>query len=195
MIFIYLFLYRSLSGLQNGLGYAKKDKQRFTVSSVLSFGTLFIMFLCLHSFIATFLCILSLIAIWLQDNSFSKRIKELKPNIHLYELLLTSGVTLALTVANYNLIDILCHVYPAMIFHKGFVNLGSGLKFFDYRTNDPTGRTYDINIFGITINIPREPKEVRYTLATASPIIIIISYYNDWFISLEMILNKILSWL
>lgn len=191
MIFLYLFTFRSLSGLQNGFGYAKKDQCRLVISAILSFATLWCIFICRESILGVLLSIISILSIWLKDNSFSKRIKELKPNIHLYELLLTSGVTLALTFANYNLIDIACHVYPALILHKGFINLGGGHDFFYYGTNDDTGKTWNIIIFGKEFHIPREPKEVRYILALSSLIIIIISYRNNWFISLK----DIIQWL
>jgi hypothetical protein len=80
-------------------------------------------------------------------------IKGLKKyrDIHLWENFITAGYVFHLILSGFNVLLIMCSVYPALIIHKGLINWGSGLSFLDSATDDPTGKTYGFKLFGLKI--------------------------------------------
>jgi hypothetical protein len=176
--FLFLFLYRTLSGVQNGFGYAIRNKPS-------SYGA--ISFVSVILAVAPYLPILltdypalplgakmlawtgaaistiGAVAVW--DN-FTDLLRRFTLGIHFWEMWVTSGVTLCWIALGGNLYLIAAHVYPALLLHKGAVNIGSGLPFWDHRTDDPTGKTFSIPL--LNIKVPRMTLRGRQILAVVS---------------------------
>jgi hypothetical protein len=87
-------------------------------------------------------------------------------DIHLWENFVTGGFMLFLALTGHNLLMLAFSVYPALILHKGLINLGSGLSFFDETTDDSTGKTYGIPLLGIKVK--RSSTKMRLILAGLS---------------------------
>ena len=71
--------------------------------------------------------------------------------------------------------------YPALIAQKVTINLFSGLKWNDERTDDPTGKTYGLPIFGIVVKVPRIRHYVRMSFAILSVVVffVVITYEDE----------------
>lgn len=186
MIFLFAFFHRVFSGLQSMFGY-KKSKIGFVIVSLvmmlypfLNFTTHWLFYLYI---------IINFIVVYMKTSSFRiishfflfKKYQD----IHLWESLLTGGYVLYLILAHYNVLFVVCSVYPALIIHKGLINIGSGLSFFDTTTDDdttndgnPIGATYGFKLFGFKIK--RSSNLVRLILAIVSILSTIIIYINDW---------------
>ncbi len=178
--FIFLFVFRSLAGVHNGYGYAKNDMFRIATAIVMTLISIACGYLLLEKDINDFLfltspirrnlgivaLLLTILGIWGVDNSFSKRYKFLPKDIHFWEMIKTGGITFMFLLGGWDFWFITAHLYPALILHKGFVNLGAGLNFFDVRTDDETGKTFNIPL--LNIKIPREPFWLRAALAIVS---------------------------
>lgn len=156
--FTYLFLFRSLSGLQNGLGYAKLSTWRIVVTVALiaaaGFLNVYFAFQPIPLFprlITMLLSIISMAGALGVEDSFNPEMDLMPRDVHFWESFATGGVVLAWTIGGGNILLIIASVYPALILHKGFVNIGAGLKWWDVRTDDKTGRTFRIPMLGITI--------------------------------------------
>ena len=126
--------------------------------------------------------------IWVED-SFSNWLNIFPKDIHLGELLATTGVLLAWVSIGGNLIYILASVYPSLLIHKGLINLGSGLRFWDHRTDDRSGKTFKIPLLGI--KVPRLPLNARISLAVISALVVII---NTTSLNWTYTIQDILSW-
>jgi hypothetical protein len=170
--FIYLFLYRTLSGVQNGLGYAHKSVPLAFVSILLAIAAVPPMWLMQGQILGgrmlayTFaaISILSALGVW---DSFNDALNgRFLKDIHFWELLLTGGMTLCWIVLGGNVYLVAAHVYPSLLLHKAAVNIGSGLPFWDHRTDDATGQTFNVPL--INIRIPRLSLRGRQLLAVAS---------------------------
>ncbi len=182
MDFLYPFLQRILSGLQSMFGY-DKAKSGFIVLSLvmLLFPLITLKFSWL--FLAYF--ITNLITVYMKTASFD--ILPLTPlkkyrDIHLWENLVTGGYVVYLIFAHFNILLIMCSVYPALILHKGFINIGSGLKFFATATDDPTGETYGFKLFGLKIK--RSSNLIRLILAGVSLIAAGLILFFGWNLSI-----------
>lgn len=166
--FLLLFAFRSLSGAQNGAGYAKRNVLRQVITGLLVVMAMGLgVYLSAHSNYPS-LCMLftavSVIGIMGVDFSFKE-----KGDIHFSENMATAGITCAALASSFWLPAML-HVFPAMILHKGLINIGGGHKFFYYGTDDPTGKTYKM----LGILVWREPQWVRHALAGVSVILVIV---------------------
>lgn len=176
MEFLYLFLYRSMSGLQNGLGYAGKRRGRRAVSCLLALAA-FLPSLCLLPSKPAAIVLLATLggsvisalgAIGVED-SFDTRMRLLPTDVHLWEMLATGGVMISVTAIGGNLLLILASVYPALIIHKGLINTFSGLPWWDVRTDDATGKTFSIPL--LNLRIPRMGLRGRQVVAVLSLIV------------------------
>lgn len=167
--FIVLFIHRTLSGMQNGYGYSRdRDGMIMTTAAmciVLLFGlaAMRVMGSFPHSaggFVIVGYCVsvLTAVLVW--------RAFEEKRDIHLWELLATSTAFLTMIISGGDILGCIFSVYPALILHKGFINVKSGLSFLDTRTDDPTGKTFGIPSLGI--KIPRNGNTTRFILAGLS---------------------------
>jgi hypothetical protein len=93
-------------------------------------------------------------------------------DIHLWESLVTGGYVMYLMLIGHNILLLMCSVYPALILHKGFINLGCKLTFFAEATDDPTGKTYGIPLLGIKVK--RSSTKFRLIAAGVSLLIALI---------------------
>lgn len=195
--FLYLFLLRAISGGQNGFGYAKRGTLRAITS--------FIMTLILGLTLAVILqrapesywklaaalgMVVSLAGVIGVEDSFNPKYKIFATDIHLWEILILGGVTIAFASLGANLISIACSVYPGLILHKGFVNIGSGKKWWYAGTDDKTGKTFSIPL--LNLKIPRISTRARISIAVISVMVMIINTSLNWEISLQTVLNWIL---
>lgn len=171
--FLYLVLFRWVSGLQNGLGYAGQHRARLAVSAImfLVLAASSIYFFAHVSppwagIAAGLLAIASILGALGVEDVFNDSFSMLPPDLHFFEVIATGGITLAWVVAGGDIIAIACATYPGLIVHKGFVNLGSGLPWWDERTDDPTGKTFAIPLLGI--RVPRLSARGRAVAALLS---------------------------
>lgn len=181
--FVIAFIHRALSGLQNGLGYAKKEIWLWIVGAVLVFYPyltakahwLFYLFTAVN-----LACVSMKMMSFTDDLKFLKKLKD----IHLWEGLVTGGFFVWMAISGHNILMLLCSVYPALILHKGFINLGSGLKFLASATDDETGKTYGIPILGI--KIPRSSTKFRLIVAGLSILAAAVVYFAKWNVSFDL---------
>lgn len=167
--FLLAFSQRVISGLQNGFGYSKRTNYLHLMGIALlafplfSFQSHWVFFLFI---------ILYPIIVFFKTISFTTKSPSLNKwkDIHFWENLTTGSYFLFLILSNYNILLLLCSVYPALILHKGFINLGSGLPFFAEQTDDPSGKTYSIPL--LNIKIKRSSTSFRLLLAILSLIIL-----------------------
>jgi hypothetical protein len=87
-----------------------------------------------------------------------------------------------MVLSHFNILFILCSVYPALIVHKGLINIGSDLKFFATATDDPTGKTYGFKLFGLKIK--RSSNLIRLILAGVSIVSAVLIFYLGWNVSI-----------
>lgn len=177
VIFLTLVAQRALSGVQNGLGYAG-SRHRYAASlalAVFSFlGILAAIIANLPAWqkgAAILAFAASQIGIGMVENAFAARqdgesLPKWRSDIHLWENFVTAGFLLGAVLAGVNILLAAASVYPGLILHKGAVNLGSGLPFFDSRTDDASGKTYSIPFLGI--KVPRLSTRWRVAIALAS---------------------------
>lgn len=178
--FSYLVLFRWLSGLQNALGYAGRQRGRMIVSFAMAIMLIGGMTLCFlmrpywpANAIIGMLATTSIIGTAGVEDAFNTDIRIFPRDIHLFELLATGGITLAWAVAGGNLITIAAATYPGLIVHKGLINLGAGLPFWHHGTDDATGRTFSIPLLGLSV--PRLPQSGRILLAIASVVATVVA--------------------
>jgi hypothetical protein len=155
--FAWFIAYRAMSGIQNGEGY-ENDRSGLDSTSIILLlsNSIFLvyatMLFCseiipMYSYIASFVMLLissfGITGVW---NSFVKFIESWKSNIHLYEVLVVNFFVFAFVSIGADLIDVALSVAPGMVFHKGYINIKNRLPFIDKteRTDDPTGKTYNI---------------------------------------------------
>lgn len=179
MIFVITFLQRILSGYQSYFGYSKKSIGLILLSVVLSILPL----LNYHdSYWFYGFLVINAIVIFMKAISFNilnfKSLDKFK-DIHLWENFVT-GFYFAFIVFQLfswkNLILACCSVYPALIIHKGLINTGNNLNFFDSATDDVSGKTYGILLLGIKIK--RSSTTFRMVASIASIILAIIILFH-----------------
>lgn len=171
MEFLYAFLQRVLSGLQSYAGYSRNVTVLVLMTGIMIFFPL--VNYQSHWLFYTFLFINLLVAYGKMvsfEIGWMIKIKYRFKDIHMWESLLTGGYFIYLTLAGYNIILLCCSVYPALLLHKGLINLGSGLHFFAEATDDPSGKTYGIPTLGIKIN--RSSTKFRIIVAGLSLVIL-----------------------
>ena len=122
--FLYLVLFRWLSGAQNGLGYARRPRARLAASVLMG---LILVATAAKFFIGTnqasiAACILTAVSltgtIGVED-AFNEGFDIFPKDIHLFEILATGGITLAWVVAGGNIITIAAATYPGSSYTKG----------------------------------------------------------------------------
>lgn len=193
-VFFYLFAYRTLSGVQNGLGYAKRNGWLAIVSCLLIAGAMLPAWImwpqatALAKTGAALGTIISMVGAFGVYDSFSDSFKVLPKDVHFWELLATSGVMMCWIALGGDLIQIAAHVYPALLLHKGAVNIGSRLPFWGNRTDDPTGATYNIPLLGI--RIPRFGVTQRKLFAVVSFLLMMVAYVLE----VRININTVLAW-
>lgn len=187
LFFALVIFQRGLSGLVNSYGYSKKI-------NLLIYGSLllFIANVLIPQFYADYylnnggsdylginilmygFVIISVIGVLGVMFSFKKIIPS---KIHTYEVLTTTGFTFAMYLCNYNVIDLILAVSPGMVLHKGFINLSTNRPFIDKNeiTNDPTGKTYYLEI--LDMDVPRiiSKGNVRLVLAGLSIVLFVLN--------------------
>lgn len=188
MDFIYAFTQRVLSGVQSYFGYSKKFVGFIVMTLVLcQYPVIHLLYpvdeyeafrWLLFAFLTVNMMVVMLK--FFSFNLFSQPQKKWM-DIHLWENFVTGGYMVFLVIAGANILLLICSVYPALILHKGFINLGSKLKFFDEATDDPTGKTYGIPALGI--KIPRLNTKWRLLLAGISLVLAVVFLYFDLNIS------------
>lgn len=190
MEFIVLFIYRSLSGLQNGLGYAGKPRLRFVTGAVLAllaggfsgYRNLIYTPPAKWAIISLALAVAAAIAAIMVELSFTYSQKAKIFDIHFWELVSTGAITIAMVLTGGNVYLIAASVYPGLILHKGFVNRGGGLPWFDERTDDPTGKTFNIPL--LNIKAPRLSVKARIILAISSLVFAALVWIFSWHLQL-----------
>jgi len=103
-------------------------------------------------------------------------------DIHLWEDLLTGGYGVYLVLSGFNILMLACAMYPALIVHKGLINIGSDLPFFASATDDATGKTYGIPLLGIKVK--RSSTTFRLVLAGLSLVGAFLILKYGWSLSL-----------
>ena len=189
VIFLTLVAQRALSGVQNGLGYAG-SRHRYAASlalAVFSFlGILAAIIANLPAWqkgAAILAFAASQIGIGMVENAFAARqdgesLPKWRSDIHLWENFITAGFLFGAVLAGVNILLVVLSVYPGLILHKGAVNIGSGLRFFDARTDDASGKTYSLPFLGI--NVPRLSTRWRVALAMGSIAAAILAISMGW---------------
>lgn len=188
-ILIALIAQRALSGAQNGLGYANSRYRYATGVALAAFA-----------FAGIFAAIVSPLPAWqkgvamlafaasqvgvgMVENAFAARqdgetLPKWRADIHLWENFITAGFLLGAVLAGVNILLAVSSVYPGLILHKGAVNIGSGLRFFDSRTDDASGKTYSLPFLGI--KVPRLSTRWRVALALASIAAAVLAISMGW---------------
>ena len=159
------FGYRVLSGLQNAFGYAMRRIGVIitSVTMVITSIKLIKNFKGWKNILASILLIIGATAGVLIGLNF---LNIIPIDIHLMELITTSFQWLAMALSDTDIPLLMASVYPALLLHKGFINLGSGQNWFYTGTDDPSGRTFGFK--WLKIKIPRMGNGVRYTLGGLS---------------------------
>ncbi|WP_143473331.1 hypothetical protein [Flavilitoribacter nigricans] len=195
--FLYLFLFRALSGAQNGFGYAKKSVYRVITSGLMVAVLAGSLFCWLQSAPESYwkagtviLVIISIVGTIGVEDSFNPNYQILPKDIHLWEMLATGGITLAWMALGGNLISIAASIYPGLILHKGFINLGSGQKWWYAGTDDRTGKTFSIPL--LNIKVPRLGTMGRISIAVASVMAMIINTSLHWRITVQDVIAWVL---
>jgi len=183
--FIIAFVHRVMSGMHSFFGYSKKIEGLWAVGvSMMIYPWL----VAKPHWLFVLYFLINILIVLMKTTSFDQEVMKFMRkyrDIHLWEELLTSGFVIWLTLAGYNIIMICCSVYPALILHKGLINLGNRLKFFDSRTDDPTGKTYGIPLLGI--KVPRSGTKFRLIMAGLSIVTATVTWSMGWSPSLKII--------
>lgn len=181
--FIYAFSQRTLSGAQNMYGYSKR-KGLFLLFTLLMLFFPFITYQ--PTIVFLIFVIINAFDVYMKAASFNllpyMRFLKKYRDIHFWENLVTGGYFVFLILAHFNILYLFCSVYPALILHKGLINKGSGLSFFSTKTDDTTGKTYNIPLLGIKIK--RSSNSVRLIFASISLIAAVLIFIFGWNLSL-----------
>jgi len=184
--FLIAFVQRVMSGAVNGFGYAKN----FFWLHVVSAAMIVLPFLMdtPHNWFFYVIIPAYIISVAMKVVSFDDQIKgwigKFK-DIHLWESIVTGLFTLFLALTGHNLLMLVFSVYPALIVHKGLINIGSKLSFFAEATDDPTGKTYGIPL--LKIKIKRSGTKFRLILAGLSIVGAVLVYLLGININLSLV--------
>jgi len=181
--FIYAFSQRALSGAQNMYGYSKK-KGLFLLFTLIMLLFPFINYR--PDLLFFIFVIINVFDVYMKAASFNLLpymtfLKKYR-DIHFWEDIVTGGYFIFLILAHFNILYLICSVYPALILHKGLINKGSGLSFFASATDDATGKTYGIPLLGIKIK--RSSTKLRLIFAAISLIAAALIFIFGWNLSL-----------
>lgn len=161
LYYLLSILFRATSGFKNGAYYGKKEV-------LMTFLTLLLLGITLTTGILVggwiqWLYFLPVVPIvWIYAAFLFKKSKW----IHAAETFITGLYTLALAFVD--LPAAILSVYPGLVLHKIGVNTIAGLPVFYEGTDDPTGKTYNIFLFGKEFHIPRLNFQIRAVLAILS---------------------------
>lgn len=175
MIFVTAFLQRVLSGLQSYFGYSKKSTGLTAITLLMMLFPLITVFFKTSIVLFGIFMIVNAVVLFMKMISFEPdkfiALKKYK-DIHLWENFVTGGFFVYLAILAFNIKSIVllcCSVYPALILHKGLINLGSGQNFFASATDDASGKTYGIPL--LNIKIQRSSTKFRLFAAVGSLIL------------------------
>lgn len=162
--FIFLSLFRTISGIQNGLGYARYKKARTVTSWIMMISLaglagwyFFQQKPNWHVLVALVCIIASIVGTEGVEDYFNDNYQILPKDAHFWELIATGGITIAWTWMGGNIFTIAASIYPALILHKAAINIIPRWKemkwkafafFLDHATDDPTGETFSIPLLG-----------------------------------------------
>lgn len=177
------FIQRTSSGIQSMFGYSHQ-KIGFIIMSILMALSPLLMYE--NGWLFGIFFFVNLAIIYMKTMSF-QLVPQLTlfkkyTDIHLWENFVTAGYTTYLVLAHYNILLIMCSVYPALILHKGFINIGSKLSFFATATDDPTGKTYGFKLIGLKVK--RGSNAYRIGMAIISIIAAILILIFGWNLSI-----------
>lgn len=161
LTFCSAFLFRVLSGAQNGLIYNKSEAGHFLPVMFMLFIPIYIMteggdrngvrLACIAwAFLATI--------------SFKYSFGNIREGWGIHEFETIGMYVFAVACFFFSPLGFILSVYPSLVIHKGLINIGSGIGFFDERTDNPTGKTF--SFFGW--NIPRLGNKIRIPAAVIS---------------------------
>lgn len=173
---LFTICFRVVSGAQNGAFYARRHVLGAFISVVMMFVSLASMAM-LPAWVPWLLAIVAAIGtvgIYLSFARPGWRFAD----VHLYELITTGAYTLAWCAADANILLIAAGVYPSLLLHKGMVNIGGGHPFLYHGTNDATGSTYALPLFGW--HIPRTSLKARLVLAGLSLVSVVVLLATGW---------------
>lgn len=195
--FIFAFLIRAISGIQNALGYSGS---RYLVPTTLALLAI-VMFAGLFSPIEQYnpLWLIRVISAVLVTSvavycaiSITSAFTQLNyHHIHLYETILMAASLVSIGLVDYDLIAIVASTYPALIVHQVVINLATNQKWNSNATDVYHGKWYTINIGKRSFKIPRMTFSIRLVIAIISCVLFIV--YVDRRLSLT--LSDILNWI
>ena len=172
--FFFAFIQRVMSGAASLFGY----KKNFFGLHVVSLAMILLpIWTAEHNWLFWLFMVVNAICVVMKVVSFDDEIKGWTAkykDIHLWENLVTGGFGLFLALTGHNLLMLVLAVYPALILHKGLINIGSGLSFFAEATDDATGKTYGIPLLGIKVK--RSSTKFRLIVAGLSLIGAVLVY-------------------
>ncbi len=173
MSFLLPFFQRILSGCQNAFGYSSNKLLMFIVSLCL---ILYPFLTFQHTLLFYSYLTINLLVVSAKYLSFNRKLGKFG-DIHFWENLTTGGYFLFMILSNHNIVLLILSVYPALILHKGFINLGSNQHFLYEGTDDVSGKTYNLPLLGIKIN--RSSLKFRLLAASISIVLAIICVHQD----------------
>lgn len=175
--FFFAFIQRVISGYASYYGY-KKDWDGLiyiSIAMLLLPALLISLTTTNYNWLFWLFTIVNTVTVGMKALSFNRSGSGLLAkyrDIHLWENLVTGGFMVFLALIGHNLLMLVFSVYPALILHKGFINLGNKLPFFSEKTDDSTGKTYGIPLLGIKVK--RSSLKTRLVLAGLSILAVVI---------------------
>ncbi len=187
--FIIAFAHRVLSGWQSMYLYQwinNKGGNMAVVSTAIiyAFTMLFLILLSSSQVMVIVVGILLGLPILVKALSFTYSGVRIM-DIHLWENVVTGSFWLYLFLSGHDIVALCCSVYPSLLVHKGLINIGNDLEFFDERTDDETGKTYSIPF--LNIKVPRTSFYMRVLFAAASIFILVMYCMSTLRFSLSII--------
>lgn len=183
--FLILFIYRVISGVQNSYGYSGRGMSAWTMALLVIAGFVLTatigngVYQNFHELriwqiiIAVPAIVASGIGAYYVQESFTDP-EWRYADIHLWELVCTSGIWIAVAVQG-DIVASACSVYPGLILHKGFINLGTGQRFWYEGTDDSEGRYWSIPLLGI--KVPRLGLRFRLVAAAISVAVVVLQVW------------------
>lgn len=168
-IFLLAGLFRALSGAQNGLIYYKTEVEHIIPVILMFFIPIYLMVVGVNIWSVR---IMTISWLFFFTMSLERIIGDIIPKWGIHEFETIGMYVFAVGAIIVSPLGFILSVYPSLILHKGAVNTGAGLSFFNERTNDPTGKTFSF----FKWDIPRTATTFRISLAIISIILATIIY-------------------
>lgn len=170
---LFPFAFRVLSGIQNAFGYALR-RARLVITT---FAMLGLVILKSREFNINIVALLFLAVSAISSIVLTTHfLGFVAVDVHLVELIITSSFSLAMLAGGDDIGLLIASVYPGLILHKIFINLGSSQKWSHWGTDDKTGRTTGYPSLGI--KIPRFGLWMRAALAAGSLVYTLIRVFK-----------------